>query len=88
MTKEKPKRAYRKKTDPHESGVNHPFGEVHPFTEGQKKIVRETVQEMSERVRPNVTVSVINKKDYFNWQDIVWSVAVGIMLGIIISHLK
>lgn len=89
MTKEKPKRTTRKKTDPHGSGVNHPFGEVHPFTEGQKKIVLETITEQLRNMWPKQNINIhIVKENYFNWKDIVWSTAVGIALGIIISHLK
>ena len=37
--------------------------------------------------KTDIQIQIV-KQEYFNWHDIVWSTAVGIVLGIIITHLK
>jgi hypothetical protein len=83
-------RTFRKKIkeeDPHASGKNHEFGGVHPLTEGQEKIIQQVTASMfGHRHGVDVRISVENNK-VFNWQAMVFSVALGIIVGVIISHL-
>jgi hypothetical protein len=82
-------RKFRKKAeeaDPHGSGKNHPFGSVHPLTEGQEKIIKQVSDMMFGKRELGIKVSIENNR-YFNWKDCVWSCAVGIVIGVIIANL-
>ena len=79
------------KKNPHSSGVDHPFGAVHLFTDGQLKMINDAIIQ----IIGNEYGSSYSRYDYYRllgtlytWRDMLFATAVGIALGIIIAHIK